>query len=150
MSQTAGCVVLRPLLLADYAAAIRLWQQCDGVQLRDADSEPAIARYLARNPGLSFAAECNGVLVGTVLAGHDGRRGYLHHLAVDTAARRGGIASALVDAALAALRSEGIGKVHIMVLATNTEAQSFWCARGFSTRGDITLMSYTAIDDTNA
>jgi N-acetylglutamate synthase len=150
VSQTAGCVVLRPLLLSDYAAAIRLWQQSDGVQLRDADSEPAIARYLARNPGLSFAAERNGVLVGTVLAGHDGRRGYLHHLAVDTTARRSGIASVLVDAALTALRREGIGKVHIMVLATNAEAQSFWCARGFGKRGDITLLSYTAVDDTNA
>lgn len=143
-------VQLRMMQPSDYAAAVALWQQNPGVQLRDADSEPAILRYLARNPGSSFVAEVNQKLVGTVLCGHDGRRGFLHHLIVDDAFRRNGIATMLVSAALQSLRAQEIFKTHILVLAGNADAVAFWQACEFRQRDDVILMSYTVADALNA
>jgi len=59
----------------DYAEALALWQRCDGIGLSDADSSCAIGRFLERNPGLCFIARQGTDLIGTCLAGSDGRRG---------------------------------------------------------------------------
>ncbi|MBN2004426.1 MAG: GNAT family N-acetyltransferase, partial [Anaerolineae bacterium] len=85
----------RTLTLSDYNAVLALWQSSEGVGLSDADSREAIGRYLARNPGLSFTAWDGDELTGAVLCGHDGRRGYVHHLAVKPAHRRQGLGKAL-------------------------------------------------------
>lgn len=132
---------IRPMLAADYEAAIALLRRSGGVRLRDADSFEAIARYLARNPGLSFVAEVDGCIAGCVFAGHDGRRGYLYHLAVDAAHRGRGVGRALVNGALSALAREGIAKIHIDVLQDNEEGLRFWSAMGWSERNDIARMS---------
>ena len=63
-----------------YEEVIFLWNQCDGIGLSDADSRGSIKAYLERNPGMSFVASENGNIVGAILCGHDGRRGYIHHL----------------------------------------------------------------------
>ena len=84
-------ILFRTMCLSDYPALIDLMARSPGVSVRDADSEAAIARFLDRNPGLSFVAERQGVLVGCLMGGHDGRRGYLHHLAVDIDCRRQGV-----------------------------------------------------------
>jgi len=89
------------MTMADYDAVIELMKATPGVSFRDADSRDATARYLERNPGLSFVAEKGDRLVGCVMCGHDGRRGYLQHLAVLPEHRRQGIASALVERCLA-------------------------------------------------
>lgn len=69
--------------IEDYEEVISLWQSVEGVGLHDdADSKEAIGQYLQRNAGLSFIARDSGKLVGAILCGYDGRRGYLHHLAV--------------------------------------------------------------------
>jgi N-acetylglutamate synthase len=132
---------MRPMLAADYEAAMALLRRSCGVQLRDADSFEAIARYLARNPGLSFVAEIDGGVAGCVFGGHDGRRGYLYHLVVDAPHRGWGIGRALVSRAMSALASEGIAKIHIDVLQQNEEGMRFWRAVGLSERGDIARMS---------
>src|SRR4051794_5160422 len=93
-----------------YAAARALWLRTPGVGLSDADEPQAIACFVDRNPGLSLVAMDDDRLVGTVLVGHDGRRGLIHHLAVDTGARRRGIGRSLVDGALRGLAAAGIAK----------------------------------------
>ena len=75
-----------------YEKVLDLWKQCEGIGLSDSDSKENIQLYLDRNPGMSFIAELNNQLVGAVLSGHDGRRGYIHHLAVSPNYRRQGIA----------------------------------------------------------
>jgi N-acetylglutamate synthase len=140
-SQEISPAAIRPMFAADYEAVMELLRRSGGVQLRDADSFEGIARYLARNPGLSFVAEIDGHVAGCVFAGHDGRRGYLYHLAVDAAYRGRGIGRALVDRALSALACEGIGKIHIDVLQGNEEGIRFWRAIGWSERSDIARMS---------
>src|SRR5919206_2981598 len=132
----------REFAIGDYEAAVELWSAADGVVLRDADSRAGIARYLARNPGLSFVATEGTRVVGTVLCGHDGRRGYLQHLAVGLEHRRRGIGRALVERALSALHGAGIQKCHLMVLPSNTAARAFWQSMGWAERSDVVLMSH--------
>jgi ribosomal protein S18 acetylase RimI-like enzyme len=131
-----------PFQIADYASVYALWTSCEGMGLHDdCDSQASIASYLARNPGLSFVARDGERIVGAVLAGHDGRRGYLHHLAVDSSARKQGIGRRLVDAALVALREEGIAKAHIFVFRDNPQGRAFWEACGWQFREDLDLLS---------
>jgi N-acetylglutamate synthase len=128
---------IRPMTIDDYDAAIALMQQTPGISLRDADSRAAIARYLERNPGLSFVAESGGQLIGCVMCGHDGRRGYLQHLVVQPAWRRRGIAGALIENCLGALERLGIVKCHVDVIKTNPLAAAYWNSRGWTLRTDI-------------
>ncbi|HXA14825.1 MAG TPA: hypothetical protein VNW23_06825 [Opitutaceae bacterium] len=74
--------VLRALTPTDYDAVFALWQASEGMGLNESDTRDAITSYLVRNPGLSLVAEVENKIAGAVLCGHDGRRGYLHHLAV--------------------------------------------------------------------
>jgi ribosomal protein S18 acetylase RimI-like enzyme len=151
-------IEIREMTIADYDDAIALWQTTEGMGLSAADTREAIARYLARNPGMSFVARGeDGSLAGAVLCGHDGRRGYLHHLAVHTACRGQGLGSQLAGhclaalraearpesagAILAALQAEGIDKCHLFVKRDNPSGQSFWEKTGWYERTDLVLMS---------
>ena len=127
--------------MSDYADAIALWRATPGIGLSDADTPDGIAAYLARNPGMSFVARVEGRLAGAVLCGTDGRRGYLHHLAVHPDFRRQGIGTALVDACLEALKEAGIHKCHLFVISDNSEGQVFWARVGWKLRTDLQIMS---------
>ena len=142
---------IRTMVYADIPAALQLWHGLAGIGLRDADSVPGLTRYLDRNPGCSFVAvDEAGDLLGVSLAGHDGRRGYLHHVAVKSEHRGQGLGRRLVEACLAALKSEGIEKVHLWVKADNVAGKSFWNHLGWRERADISLMSIVTGDNPNA
>jgi ribosomal protein S18 acetylase RimI-like enzyme len=131
------------MAMTDYEEAYALWQACEGIGLSAADAPERIARYLARNPGMSFTArDVHGRLVGTVLCGHDGRRGYLHHLAVDAGSRGQGIGRALVARSIAALRAEGIDRCHLFVYRKNQGGRAFWRNIGWEERVTLAIMSY--------
>ena len=141
---------IRELAPADYDQVIALWRSIEGIVLREVDERPAIERYLERNAGLSYVA-CDGErIVGAVLCGTDGRRGYLQHLAVAPTHRRRGIGRRLVICALASLVARGIMKCHLMLLPDNEDALAFWKAAGWEERGDVMLMSYNSGDEGNA
>ena len=123
------------------AAARALWAGTEGVGLSAADEPGPLARYIARNPRTSFVAMRGGRLVGTLLCGHDGRRGLLHHLAVAEDCRRAGLGRRLVDAGLRALNEEGIAKCHVLVFADNPGGQAFWAAVGAQRRDELRLLS---------
>lgn len=124
-----------------YLAALRLWEQTEGVGLSAADSEAAITLFLQRNPGLSLVALDAGQLVGTILIGHDGRRGLIHHLAVAHSARRQGIGAQLVREGLAGLRQANIDKCHLLVFTENSAGQAFWQSIGAEHRTTVALYS---------
>jgi ribosomal protein S18 acetylase RimI-like enzyme len=128
---------IRAMTIDDHDAVIELMRQTPGISLRDADSRESTQRYLQRNPGLSFVCEVDRQLVGCIMSGHDGRRGYLQHLVVHPAHRRRGIANALVERCLGELESLGIVKSHIDVLKTNASACAYWESRGWKLRTDI-------------
>lgn len=137
-------------LPADYDEVMALWSSTEGLTLREADSREAISRYLARNPGLSFVARDQGQLVGAVLTGTDGRRGYLQHLAVAPSHRGQGVGRSLAERAVAALGALGITKCHLMVRRENASARAFWARLGWHERADITLMSLADPSAANA
>lgn len=134
---------IRAMTAADYDAVIALWRVTDGIGLSAADERDQIVAFLERNPGLSRVALRGEVLVGAVLCGHDGRRGYLHHLAVVPAERGRGLGRVLAEQCLDGLRALGIGKVNIFVYADNAEGQAFWRATGWAGRGDLLIMQRT-------
>jgi ribosomal protein S18 acetylase RimI-like enzyme len=119
--------VLREMTIHDYDDVWRLWKLSEGLSLEEeSDTREAIAIYLRRNRGLCFVACVGDEIVGTVLCGHDGRRGILRHLAVKKEFRRRGIARALINESLSALAKEGIRKCNTFVMDANTEGRLFW------------------------
>ncbi|MBN1217665.1 MAG: GNAT family N-acetyltransferase [Anaerolineae bacterium] len=125
----------------NYDPVMALWQQTEGVGLSSADARESIQSYLERNPGLSFIAVEDGQLVGAVLSGHDGRRGYIHHLAVHPNYRRQGIGRQLVDRCMAVLQAAGIQKCHLFIFHQNHNGIGFWQSVGWARRSDIGVMS---------
>jgi len=133
---------LRVMTIDDYDAVVDLMKQTPGVSFRDADSRESTSRYLQRNPELSFVCEIDSQIVGCIMSGHDGRRGYLQHLIVRPIHRRKGIAKALVESCLMKLESLGILKSHLDVLKTNALAPAYWASQGWKLRSDIHRYSW--------
>lgn len=138
------------LTLDRYDEVLALMRSTPGVAVREADSKPAVARYLARNPGLSFIAEVEGKIIGCAFCGHDGRRGYLQHVLVAPEYRGRGIAHALVTRCLDGLEKIGITKTHLEVFVTNELANAYWKRRGWKLRDDVFRYSYLRSDNKNA
>lgn len=150
MSEKSTDFVIRSMTMDRYDAVLSLLKSVDGIVVRGVDEPVALKRYLDRNPGTSFVAVQKGRVVGCLLAGHDGRRGYLYHLAVLPECRRRGIASALLQQCMVALSDIGIQKVHLDVLDTNSPGQAFWEHIGWVRRSDIVRYSIVYSDDANA
>jgi ribosomal protein S18 acetylase RimI-like enzyme len=132
---------LRELSIGHYPAVCALWEDSEGMMLREADTPERIESFLSHNPGLSFAAFDGERLVGVLLCGSDGRRAYLHHVAVAHSHRRLGIATALVERCTAALLARGIQKCHLFVANENHGARRFWERLGWTVRQDVRFMS---------
>ena len=140
-------VVIRPFRVENHAAALALWQSDPGVGLSSADEFSSIARFLDRNPGTSFVAESEGQIVGTILCGHDGRRGLIHHLVVAKTCRRRGVGLSLLRVGLSAMQEAGIDKCHLLVFKTNEPGLAFWRAAKAVAREELALFS---LSTTNA
>jgi putative acetyltransferase len=139
--EEAGGVQLRAMGAADYAAAFALWRATEGIGLSESDSEPAVAAFLRRNPGMSSVAVGEaGELLGAVLCGTDGRRGYLHHLAVPPRERGRGIGARLVSRCFEQLAAAGIPKCNVFLYTENHAGASFWEHNGWRARADLRVM----------
>ena len=139
-------VKIRIMDITDYDLVIDLWKSTEGIGLSDADSKDNIKRFLHRNPGLSLVAQIDRELVGVVLCGNDGRRGYLHHLAVRKDQRLKGIGKELVRNCLQRLKMAKIDKCHLFVFRENEPGIGFWIKNGWQTRLDLHIMSRPTID----
>lgn len=129
---------IRNMKTEDYDQVYALWLSCPGMGLNDRDdSREGIARFLDRNPDTCFVAEDSGKVIGVILAGSDGRRGYIYHTAVSSERQREGIATALVNTAMDAFESIGISKAALVVFDRNEIGNAFWESIGFSVRHDL-------------
>lgn len=136
--------MLREMDISDYQQVMNLWSETEGMQLREADPEENIGKYLERNPNLSFVALQSDEIVGAILVGTDGRRGYIQHLAVSKACRGQGLGAKLVSSAVDALSSIGIAKTHLFVINDNLNAQAFYENIGWNPRDEIRMFSFNA------
>ncbi len=135
-------ITIRPMTIDDYDEVVELWQSTEYIHLSRSDTREGIAAYLERNPGMSFVARTeDGTLAGAALCGHDGRRGYLHHMAVRDECRGMGIGHELSDRCMEALRKAGILKCHLFVVRRNIPGKAFWEQTGWSERSDLIIMS---------
>jgi ribosomal protein S18 acetylase RimI-like enzyme len=134
-------ISIEPMTIDHYEEVIALWKESENVGLSSDDERDSIRSYLARNPAMSFVAKENDRIIGAALCGHDGRRGYLHHLAVKESHRKRGIGTKLAERCTESLRNNGIQKCHLFLLHTNREGKAFWEKIGWSPRSDIQVVS---------
>lgn len=138
---------IRLMKIEDYDAVYALWLSCKGMGLNDLDdSREGIERFLKRNPDTCFVAEINGCIAGVIIAGNDGRRGYIYHTAVAPDYRRQRIASALVEKAVSALKACGINKTALVVFERNENGNAFWEKSGFTKRDDLVYRNKALVD----
>lgn len=138
---------IRKTRIEDYDQVYQLWLSCTGMGLNNVDdSLEGITRFLKRNPDTCFVAENQEMIVGVVLAGHDGRRGYIYHTAVHPSYQQKGIGSQLVKSVLKTLKKEKISKVALVVFNKNHHGNDFWEKQGFIKRQDLTYRNVSFIE----
>ena len=130
-------VHLRQMVGEDFNAVRALWEKCEGVGLSEGDSVQGVSRLLTRNPDLSWVAQADDSIVGAILAGHDGRRAMLYHLAISTDFRRQRVASRLLFATLSCPAREGIEQCYALAYVDNAAARWFWHANQAVERADL-------------
>lgn len=134
---------LRTMTIEDYDEVFALWTKIRGFGIRSIDdSKEGIEMFLKRNPSTSVVAEEDGKIVGSILCGHDGRRGCLYHVCVDEAHRRKGIGKAMVVRAMEALRAEKINKVTLIAFTDNDLGNAFWNTIGWTKREEYNYYDF--------
>lgn len=142
-------MIIRKMTIRDYENVYALWVTTEGMGINTTDdSKEGIARFLKRNPRTCYLAEndISGLVDGSILCGHDGRRGYIYHLAVKASCRGRGIGRALVEKALIGLKRDGIGKVALVVFEENNSGNMFWERVGFSRRNDLIYRNLALVE----
>ncbi|MCP4178392.1 MAG: GNAT family N-acetyltransferase [bacterium] len=138
------------MTIEDYYQLIELFKSTPGIAFRESDSKDAVDRYLKRNENLSFVAVYDCKIIGCVMCGHDGRRGYLQHLIVKPEYRKQRIGEKLFLKCLEGLSDIGIYKTHLFVFKNNETGNSFWLKKGWRFRDDVNLYSYITSNNMNA
>ncbi len=134
---------LRTMTIEDYDEVFALWTKIRGFGIRSIDdSKEGIEMFLKRNPSTSVVAEEDGKVVGSILCGHDGRRGCLYHVCVDEDHRRKGIGKAMVVRAMEALRAEKINKVTLIAFTDNDLGNAFWNTIGWTKREEYNYYDF--------
>lgn len=129
---------IRKMVISDYSEIYNLWMSCEGMGLNTIDdSKNGIDIFLKRNPETCFVAVEQEIIIGVIMAGNDGRRGYIYHTAVAPTHRNQGIATKLVDFTTKALFDLGIAKVALVVFEKNKTGNAFWEKQGFTVRNDL-------------
>lgn len=148
-SEESGATGIRKMSIHDYDKVCNLWSSTPGMGMNHLDdSRVGIGKYLMRNPNTCFVSEqVDGTLDGVIMSGHDGRRGYIYHLAVSMERRGQGIGKRLLGYAVDALRQEGIKKAALVAYADNEIGNQFWERQGFTVRNDLTYRNRVLDDE---
>lgn len=136
-------LITREMTIEDYEEVIELWKSSDGVGVSEADSRLSFANHIERHPGLNFVALSDDSIIGAVLCGHDGSRGYIHHLAVRPDFQGKSLGRNLAAMCQRALKQIGINRCHLFVFGTNSGSIKFWEKTGWTERKDLIVMSKT-------
>ena len=127
----SGNIKTREFAISDYDTALELWQRVEGLEIAEGDERKGVSHFLARNPSLSRVATDGAAIVGVALCGHDGRRGYIYHLAVDPDYQTRGVGRRLMNECLDGLRRAGLKRALILVADDNLRGRKFWRRHGW-------------------
>ncbi|MBJ7501146.1 MAG: GNAT family acetyltransferase [Sphingopyxis sp.] len=130
---------IRTYETADFEGVKALWAEAFPEDPPWNRAERAIPEKLGFQPGLLFVAVDDGGVIGSVMAGYDGHRGWLYSVAVGREARRGGVGTALVRHAETALLALGCAKVNLQVRATNGAVVGFYERLGYAVEERVSL-----------
>lgn len=131
-------IEIRVMKSDDYGGVYALWKSIKGFGIRSIDdSKLGVDRFLKRNPTTSVVAVYNNQIIGSILCGHDGRKGCLYHVCVHNKFRRLGVGKEMVVFAMRALKKEHITKVTLMAFNDNDEGNAFWNQIGWKKREDL-------------
>ena len=137
-------MIIRTMTIDDYDQVWHLWSEIKGVGIRTLDdSREGVEKFLKRNPSTSVVAEEDGMVIGAILCGHDGRRGCMYHVCVAEKYRKHGIGHQMALAAMEALKAEGINKVSLIAFKSNTIGNKFWRKVGWTFREDLNYYDFT-------
>jgi ribosomal protein S18 acetylase RimI-like enzyme len=137
---------IRPFRRDDTQSVVELWQACDLVRPWN-DPFADVERKLLVAPDLFLVAEHEQAVVGSVMAGYEGHRGWINYLAVEPVRRRNGIGRALMAEAEERLLSAGCPKVNLQVRAENTDVLAFYRAIGYEVDEVVSLGKRLVPDD---
>ena len=136
--------MIRKMTMDDYEEVYALWKRIHGFGIRSIDdSKEGIERFIKRNPTTSIVAVEDGKIVGSILCGHDGRRGCFYHVCVDEAYRMRGIGKAMVVEAMEMLMAEDINKGSLIAFTKNDVGNAFWKEMGWTKREDLNYYDFT-------
>ena len=136
-------MTIRTMTIEDFDQVHALWMTIKGFVIRIiVDSKEGVERFLKRNPTTSVVAEIDNKIVGSILCGHDGRRGCLYHVCVDEKYRRHGIGKAMVVYAMQALKKEKINKVSLIAFTVNDIGNAFWNTIEWTERKDLNYYEF--------
>lgn len=136
-------MIVRTMTIEDYQGVHDLWMTIKGFAIRSIDdSREGVERFLKRNPAISVVAEENGEIVGSILCGHDGRRGCLYHVCVREDCRMRGIGKSMVVRCMEELEKEKISKVSLIAFTENDIGNAFWKEIGWTKREDLNYYDF--------
>lgn len=136
-------MIVRTMTIEDYQGVHDLWMTIKGFAIRSIDdSREGVERFLKRNPATSVVAEENGEIVGSILCGHDGRRGCLYHVCVREDCRMRGIGKSMVVRCMEELEKEKISKVSLIAFTENDIGNAFWKEIGWTKRKDLNYYDF--------
>ena len=130
---------IREFDVADYDATVSLWKEA-GLVLRPGDDLDGIRLKLQRDPDIFLVAMEGSEVVGSVMGGWDGRRGWIYHLAVRPVHQRRGIAKALIRELEVRLKARGAKRLNAQVYRSNTASLRFFSACGYEVRSDLVMI----------
>lgn len=143
-------MILRTMTLEDYYQVHKLWTGIKGFAIRTIDdSKEGVERFLKRNPETSVVAEEDGHIIGSILCGHDGRRGCMYHVCVAEEYRQNGVGHKMALEVMKRLQKEGISKVNLIAFKSNTVGNEFWSKTGWTYRNDINYYDFN-LNDVNS
>ncbi|MFX1379813.1 MAG: GNAT family N-acetyltransferase [Promethearchaeota archaeon] len=132
--------------MESYDEIIALWRKT-GINVGSTDTKEEIERMLKRNPQLFLIGKINQKLIGVVMGGFDGRRGYVHHLAIDPDYQKMGYGKMIIDELDVRFRKMGVHKVHLFIEKYNKEVVQFYLNLDWEIRDDLIMMSYVPDKD---
>ena len=131
-------MTIEKMRIEDYDDIYRLWTNTNGITLRAIDdSKEGIVKFLKRNPNTNFICRIDGNVIGCILCGHDGRKGFIYHAVVDENYRARGIGTKLVECVINSLKEENITKIGVFVNSDNITGNKFWDSLGFEQKDDL-------------